>query len=142
MTQSIDLSLEEEVDEEQEQASRRRSVELSNQDDKKSVDSLLLEESREYGHLSGNVFACYWKAVTSPLASTVLLFVLLMQLTRNMSDAWLAHWVTETTLDPHPNDTSLEHELMRAGQENGTDSAHTTGFYLSIFAAIALSNSW
>ncbi|KAH8258579.1 hypothetical protein KR038_011973, partial [Drosophila bunnanda] len=141
MTQSIDLSLEEEGDEEQEQASRRRSVELANQDDKKSVDSLLVEESREYGHLSSNVFTCYWKAVTSPLASTVLLFVLLMQLTRNMSDAWLAHWVTETTLDPHPNDTSLEHELMRPGLGNETDAGHTTGFYLSIFTAIAVTNS-
>lgn len=141
MTQSIDLSLDEELDDDQGPRSRRSSVELANQDDKKSVDSLLLEESREYGHLSGNVFTCYWRAVTSPLAFTVLLFVLLMQLTRNLSDAWLAYWVTETTLDPHQNDTTLEHVLMRPGLENGTDSGHTTGFYLGIFAAIAVSNS-
>ncbi|XP_017097826.2 ATP-binding cassette sub-family C member 10 [Drosophila bipectinata] len=141
MTQSIDLSLDEEVDDDQGPRSRRSSVELANQDDKKSVDSLLLEESREYGHLSGNVFTCYWRAVTSPLAFTVLLFVLLMQLTRNLSDAWLAYWVTETTLDPHQNDTTLEHVLMRPGLENGTDSGHTTGFYLGIFAGIAVSNS-
>ncbi|KAH8412794.1 hypothetical protein KR009_005755, partial [Drosophila setifemur] len=144
MTQSIDLDddLDEEVDDEREHRYRRSSVELSNQDDKKSVDSLLMEESREYGHLSGNVFTCYWKAVTTPLAITVLLSVLLMQLTRNLSDAWLAYWVTETTLDPHSNDTSLEHQLMRPeAVENGTDSGHTTGFYLSIFTAIAVSNS-
>jgi len=46
MTQSIDLSLDEEADDEQEEAGRRRSVELANQDDKKSVDSLLVEESK------------------------------------------------------------------------------------------------
>ncbi|XP_039502253.1 ATP-binding cassette sub-family C member 10 [Drosophila santomea] len=141
MTQSIDLSLDEDADDEQETSARRRSVELSNQDDKKSVDSLLLEESREYGHLSGNVFTCYWKAVTSPLAFTVLLSVVLMQLTRNLSDAWLAYWVTETTLDPHSNDTSLDHLLMRPTVGNETVPGHTTKFYLSIFTAIAVSNS-
>lgn len=141
MTQSIELSLDEDADDEQEPTVRRRSVELSNQDDKKSLDSLLLEESREYGHLSGNVFTCYWKAVTSPLAFTVLLSVVLMQLTRNLSDAWLAYWVTETTLDPHKNDTSLDHILMRPTVDNETESGHTTKFYLSIFTAIAVSNS-
>jgi len=141
MTQSIDLSLDEEADDEQQETVRRRSVELSNQDDKKSVDSLLVEESREYGHLSGDVFSCYWKAVTSPLAFTVLFSVLLMQLTRNLSDAWLAYWVTETTLDPHSNDTSLDHELIGAALGNDIGSGHTTRFYLSIFTAIAVSNS-
>ncbi|XP_026844252.1 multidrug resistance-associated protein 7 [Drosophila persimilis] len=136
MTQSIDLS-EEDVDEDDaDQPVRRRSVEISNQDDNRSVDSLLIEESREFGHLSSNVFACYWRAVTSPLAFAVLFFVLLMQMTRNLSDAWLAHWVTETTLDPHSNDTSLEHLLG-----NDSASGHTTGFYLGIFTAIAVTNS-
>ncbi|KAL7741129.1 hypothetical protein ACLKA6_018157 [Drosophila palustris] len=141
MTESIDLSLDEESPGESLDM-RLCSVELPNaaDEDKKSVDSLLLEESREYGHLAGNVFTCYWRAVTAPLALTVLLFVLLMQLTRNLSDTWLAHWVTETTLDGHSNDTTLQHVLMRPGNASD-DSAHTTGFYLGIFAAIAVTNS-
>ncbi|KAH8409549.1 hypothetical protein KR222_008401, partial [Zaprionus bogoriensis] len=154
MTESIDLSLEEEEEQQQQQQQesasaalhkRLCSVELPNaaDEDKQSVDSLLLEESREYGHLAGNVFSCYWRAVSTPLALLVLLFVFLMQLTRNLCDAWLAHWVTETTLDAHPNDTaSLQHQLLRAHlASNGSDAAHTTGFYLGIFAAIALTNS-
>ncbi|EDW64800.1 ATP-binding cassette sub-family C member 10 [Drosophila virilis] len=146
MTESIDMSSEEEEQEEDEHslALRRLSVELPNvaDVDKRSVDSLLLEESREFGHLSTNVFACYWRAVTAPLALTVLLSVLLMQLTRNLSDAWLAHWVTDTTLDGHTNDTSLQHQLMRAGSsDNESIAAHTTGYYLGIFAAIAVTNS-
>lgn len=144
MTESIDLS-EEEEDEDANELLRRSSFELANvtaEEDKRSVDSLLLEESREFGHLSGNVFSCYWKAVSAPLALTVLLFVLLMQLTRNLSDAWLAHWVTETTLDGHTNDTTLQHQLIRAGASgNDSAAAHTTGFYLGIFAAIAVTNS-
>lgn len=143
MTESIDLSLdEEEVEGEKQQHQLPCSVDLPNatEEDKQSVDSLLLEESREYGHLAGNVFTCYWRAVTTPLALVVLFFVLLMQVTRNLSDAWLAHWVTETTLDVNPNDTSLEHQLM--GQNiDGNATAHTTRFYLGIFTAIAVTNS-
>lgn len=146
MTESIDLSEEEEEeDEEANKLLRRSSIALANvtaEEDKRSVDSLLLEESREYGHLSGNVFSCYWKAVSAPLALTVLLFVLIMQLTRNLSDAWLAHWVTETTLDGHTNDTTLQHQLIRPGASgNDSAAAHTTGFYLGIFTAIAVTNS-
>lgn len=146
MTESIDLSLEDEEKEEElsGDTAHHCNVELPNAaEDKQSVDSLLLEESREYGHLAGNVFTCYWRAVSTPLALVVLLFVLLMQVTRNLSDAWLAHWVTETTLDSHPNDTSLNHQLMRPNMEENTSNAtaHTTGFYLGIFTAIAVGNS-
>lgn len=51
---------------------------------------------------------------------TVLLSVILMQLTRNMSDAWLAHWVSSNTT------------------ENATN---TTDFYLKIYTSIAVINS-
>ncbi|KAH8263022.1 hypothetical protein KR044_003280, partial [Drosophila immigrans] len=142
MTESIDLSLDGEGDSESQEL-LQGTLELPNaaDADNKSVDSLLMEESREYGHLSGNVFSCYWRAVSAPLALAVLLFVLLMQLTRNFSDAWLANWVTETTLDGHPNDTTLQHLLQRPGQPSNDSTAHTTAYYLGIFAAIALSNS-
>lgn len=141
MTESIDLSLdEEEVAKEKEKEQQHVELPNATEEDKQSVDSLLLEESREYGHLAGNVFTCYWRAVTTPLALLVLFFVLLMQVTRNLSDAWLAHWVTETTLDVNPNNTTLDHQLM--GPDNdGNATAHTTRFYLSIFTVIAVSNS-
>ncbi|EDW04066.1 ATP-binding cassette sub-family C member 10 [Drosophila grimshawi] len=151
MTESIDLSEDEENEEmpsDQVQALKRRcSIDLlgdkpANDEDKaeQHTDSVLQEESREYGHLAGNVFSCYWRAVSSPLAVTVLVSVLLMQLTRNLSDAWLAHWVTETTLDGHTNDTTLQHQLIRPSMAANADT-HTTGYYLGIFAAIAITNS-
>lgn len=58
-----------------------------------------------------NVFACYWRAVTTPLGLIVLMSVVFMQVTRNLSDAWLAHWVTDTTLD---NNTSSDNTLDRS----------------------------
>ncbi|KAH8410367.1 hypothetical protein KR215_000850, partial [Drosophila sulfurigaster] len=140
MTESIDVS--QDIDDDSQEL-MQGTLELPNaaDADNKSVDSLLMEESREYGHLSGNVFSCYWRALSTPLASAVLLFVLLMQLTRNLSDTWLANWVTEATLDGHPNDTTLQHVLMRPGQEASNETAHSTSYYLGIYAAIALTNS-
>lgn len=68
-----------------------------------------------------------------------------MQVTRNLSDAWLAHWVTDTTLDNNTiaND-SLNHLLQPLSwNEASNDSLthHTTGYYLGVFAGLALTNS-
>lgn len=104
-----------------------------------------LQETRQYGNLARNVFACYWNAVSTPLALTVLLSVVFMQITRNLSDAWLAHWVTDTTLDNNKNDTNstLDHMVQPVYKDssNDTSEAHTTGYYLGIFASLALTNS-
>lgn len=50
----------------------------------------------------------------------VIVSVILMQLTRNLSDAWLAHWVSANTT------------------QNAID---TTEFYLKIYTSIAVINS-
>lgn len=129
MSESIDLSLEDDVIEPIAQArSRMSSIDLLSDDsaERKSMDSVMMEESREYGNLSLNVISCYWRAIACPLGTTVLLFVILMQLSRNISDAWLAHWVTEAKINNATNSTSPTHD---------------SGYYLGIFASLALANS-
>lgn len=66
-----------------------------------------------------------------------------MQLTRNLSDAWLAHWVTDTTLDPQNNNATLGHivNLLQEFNNNHTVPPHNTGYYLGIFASLAVLNS-
>ncbi|KAG4079388.1 hypothetical protein HA402_008080 [Bradysia odoriphaga] len=88
--------------------------------DTKSVDSVMLEETREFGTLSPDVLISYWKSTGGLLGFTVILSVILMQFTRNLSDAWLAHWVSSNTT------------------QNATD---TTEFYLKIYTSIAVVNS-
>lgn len=58
------------------------------------------------------------------LGFLVLLSIILMQLFRNLSDAWFAHWVTESTLNNCTN-----------------TSANGTGYYLGIYSALAVTNS-
>ncbi|XP_075152571.1 ATP-binding cassette sub-family C member 10 [Haematobia irritans] len=142
MTESIDFSLEDSNDE-ADMMERRTSINLDQfQVDNKSVDSIMIEESREYGNLAMSVLSCYWNAVTTPLGIVVLLSVILMQLTRNLSDAWLAHWVTDTTLDTNVNGSSLSHVIHPLKMfSNDTSNPHTTGYYLGIYASLAVTNS-
>ncbi|XP_017480560.1 PREDICTED: multidrug resistance-associated protein 7 [Rhagoletis zephyria] len=148
MSESVDihLDLDEETIDDIYDYTRRSSIDLDEQNspDKKSVDSIMLEESREYGKISLNVLSCYWRAIGTPLACTTLTFVVLMQLTRNLSDAWLAHWVTDTTLDPQNNVTGLTHIVSVPHQQdvgNHTEPTHNTSYYLGIFASLAALNS-
>lgn len=89
------------------------------------TDSILKEETKEQGTLSSNVFLAYWKAMSSPLALAVLISVIAMQSSRNLSDVWLAHWVDRSTFH---NSSVLPHS--------------DTTFYLSIYSGLVTTNSF
>lgn len=93
--------------------------------DQRSIDSCLIDESKEEGHISVSVIGCYWKAMGRILGFFVLLSVLMMQLSRNLTDAWLAHWVTDS--DRNSSNISLAND--------------ETNPYLETYTALALSNS-
>lgn len=70
--------------------------------DNLSVDSVMADESREFGHLDRKVLGVYWQAMGRSLGFWVVVSVLLMQLSRNLSDAWLAYWVGASSPAPAP----------------------------------------
>ncbi|KAL9928388.1 ATP-binding cassette sub-family C member 10 isoform 1-T2 [Glossina fuscipes fuscipes] len=150
MSESIDLSLEDSSRDDLNSGVDLeciKSIDLKTpyvDQEKKKLDDLMLEESREFGYLSSQVFACYWKAIANPLAISVLLSVLLMQVTRNLSDAWLAHWVTDTTLHSNKNLSTTPGyvaRMMYKNVNNGSMAPHSTSFYLGIYASLTLSNT-
>ncbi|XP_021246016.1 multidrug resistance-associated protein 7 [Numida meleagris] len=61
-----------------------------------SQDKCLLhkEEEKKEGALDFQVYKAYWLAVGSCLALSILLSLLLMQASRNISDWWLSHWIS------------------------------------------------
>lgn len=89
--------------------------------DRKSLDSCLLEEKKEVGNISSSVIACYWRSMGYTTGVMVIFFVFLMQLSRNVTDGWLAHWVSAETVN----------------STNHTD----TDYYLSIYSSLAIGNS-
>uniref|UniRef100_A0A1A9WKS6 ABC-type xenobiotic transporter n=1 Tax=Glossina brevipalpis TaxID=37001 RepID=A0A1A9WKS6_9MUSC len=150
MSESIDLSLEdsrEDLNNDLDlECKNSIDLEKSNIDqEKKKIDDLMVDETREFGYLSSKVFACYWKAITNPLAVSVLFSVVLMQITRNVSDAWLAHWVTDSTLDGNKNSSTTLAHLVKPVYKNtknvSTAPPHSTSFYLGIYASLTLSNT-
>lgn len=58
------------------------------------VDSLLNQEFAETGTVRFSVYNSYFKAMGFLLASAILLSLVLMQTSRNVSDWWLSYWVT------------------------------------------------
>ncbi|KAL1005984.1 hypothetical protein UPYG_G00066440 [Umbra pygmaea] len=56
--------------------------------------SLLGEEQKVVGGLAWKVYHAYWRSVGGALAASILLALLLMQASKNVSDWWLSHWIS------------------------------------------------
>uniref|UniRef100_A0A672ZDD3 ATP-binding cassette, sub-family C (CFTR/MRP), member 10 n=1 Tax=Sphaeramia orbicularis TaxID=375764 RepID=A0A672ZDD3_9TELE len=52
-------------------------------------------EQKQVGGLAWKVYQTYWVSVGRVLAPSILMSLLLMQATKNLSDWWLSHWVSE-----------------------------------------------
>uniref|UniRef100_A0A8C5GM19 ATP-binding cassette, sub-family C (CFTR/MRP), member 10 n=1 Tax=Gouania willdenowi TaxID=441366 RepID=A0A8C5GM19_GOUWI len=52
-------------------------------------------EQKQVGGLAWRVYQTYWTAVGGFLAASILISLLLMQVSKNVSDWWLSHWVSE-----------------------------------------------
>lgn len=97
-----------------------------------SVDSVLMEETRETGTLSADVFRAYARAMGSVLGVVVLLSVVTMQVTRNVSDLWLAHWVSSNVSG---------YEARPEAFAVVADDTTASTFYLQVYGGLALGNS-
>ncbi|KAM6971998.1 ATP-binding cassette sub-family C member 10 [Aplochiton taeniatus] len=80
--------------------------------------SLLGEEQKQVGGLSWTVYHTYWTAVGGVLSACILLTLLLMQASKNVSDWWLSHWISE-----------LKHN--GSSQGNGSSQSIVTVAYCS-----------
>lgn len=87
--------------------------------DRKSIDSCLEDETKEFGNISSSVIACYWKSMGYVTGFFVIFSVFIMQISRNVTDGFLAHWVTVETVT----------------------STNSTQYYLSIYSSLAITNS-
>lgn len=54
------------------------------------------EEERDFGELSNAVYHTYISAVGGVLTAAIFFSIVLMQGSRNLTDMWLAYWVSQT----------------------------------------------
>ncbi|KAM4693780.1 ATP-binding cassette sub-family C member 10 isoform 1-T2 [Discoglossus pictus] len=116
------------------------------------------EEEKKEGAVALLVYRAYWRAVGGCLAVSVLLSLLLMQASRNVSDWWLSHWIS--SLKDTSGNSSLMSlsvsfpspplllfspgglispvSLVQSTEHNGSLGLM---FYMSVYGGIAAANS-
>jgi len=138
-----------------------RSLEQEGEEDKgrnrNSSQDNVEDERMEQGRVKAHVYFRYLKAVGSLLSPCIFLSLAAMQITRNLTDVWLAHWVSEEGNSTSPN-TSLTsffsfmpHErdpaaFMLDASDPSSDKSGGSGrsaqYYLIVYGTIALGNSF
>lgn len=110
------------------------------------------EEERCFGTVKADVYLSYWKNVGLYLAPIILASIFLMQSTPNVSDWWLAHWVSpsvdgNSTIGMR-NQTSagriletIDLHWFSLYRNTSSDPNKDVAFYLGIYAALAVANT-
>lgn len=96
------------------------------------------EERRETGRVSLTVYWQYWRAVGSLLSPLILLSLLAMQVSRNLTDVWLAHWVSAQSNGTQPNSSWSQHGYEQGLAVRASDEVK---HYLTVYGFIAVSNT-
>nr|XP_033480550.1 multidrug resistance-associated protein 7 [Epinephelus lanceolatus]XP_033480551.1 multidrug resistance-associated protein 7 [Epinephelus lanceolatus] len=118
--------------------------------------NLSLAEQKQVGGLAWRVYQTYWSAVGGVLAASILMSLLLMQASKNVSDWWLSHWISELknnrTNCSSSDAFSSPHLLLfsHGGLMSPLSSAQTlissnvssdVKFYLTVYSSIAAANT-
>lgn len=107
-------------------------------------DSVLSAEYRESGSVQFDVYSSYWKAMGFMLCVAILLSLLLMQVSRNMSDWWLSYWVTNAANDTNSTntteDTNTSNPVLMESLLSG-DIDDSVRHYLILYGVLAGLNS-
>lgn len=93
--------------------------------------ALVGDEEREFGAVRLSTVRSYWDAVGTALAVSVLLSVLLMQVSRTSTDWWLAVWVSWA----NTTDNLLRHQPIK------DSSSDVMSVFLPIYGGLAVANA-
>ncbi|XP_058497007.1 ATP-binding cassette sub-family C member 10 isoform X2 [Solea solea] len=117
----------------------------------------LQAEQKQAGGLAWRVYQTYWAAVGGVLASSVLISLLLMQASKNVSDWWLSHWISELTTNgstvPNASFTftsahlllfshgELMSPMLSAQTFPSNNMSSDVKFYLIVYGSIGMANT-
>ncbi|KAJ8985379.1 hypothetical protein NQ317_007535 [Molorchus minor] len=115
-------------------------------EDKEERDSILIQETSEVGSLDFSVYASYWGAIGHLLSFGILFSIVLMQFSRNMSDWWLAHWVTNAEANgtsPNVTDTATSNDkaVFLTISDAASNNSSIMYSYLKIYVEFACLNT-
>lgn len=125
-----------------------RNAPKSDRDDdslSRQYDDVLCSEQQEVGSLDFKVYAAYWRAFTPTLSLAIVLCLLIMQSSRNLSDWWMSYWVSHNSTNPFGSlsgSGGLTLEIEQEEPITATPDQKSITFYLTIYAIIAGLNSF
>uniref|UniRef100_A0AAQ6ADP7 ATP-binding cassette, sub-family C (CFTR/MRP), member 10 n=1 Tax=Amphiprion ocellaris TaxID=80972 RepID=A0AAQ6ADP7_AMPOC len=120
---------------------------------------LLGLEQKQVGVLAWSVYRTYWVAVGGVMATSILMSLLLMQATKNASDWWLSHWISElknngststngsssaVLTSPHSllfSPGGLISSLPSVQAFVSSNMSTDVKFYLTVYGSIAVANT-
>ncbi|XP_071445342.1 ATP-binding cassette sub-family C member 10 [Hetaerina americana] len=132
---------------------KRKISRIGRDGDDLSITSSILSqgEEKETGSVKLSIYANYWFAVGQILAVSIILSMLLMQVTRNTADWWLSYWVTHLASSNSSNLNASEFDgingyhgnsVMFSSPSNSSEYySDETEFYLSVYGSIVFLNS-
>ena len=110
--------------------------ESTNDDERESV--VPVEEERNSGRVKLDVYSTYWKAVGIYVAPAILVSLLLMQSSKNVSDWWLAHWVSQLQNGSNINGTRWSKLALTLPTHQ---EPYDPSYYLGIYGGLAAANT-
>ncbi|KAM3622612.1 uncharacterized protein V6R79_001000 [Siganus canaliculatus] len=121
---------------------------------------LLGAEQKQSGRLAWRVYRTYWAAMGGWLAASILMSLLLMQASKNVSDWWLSYWISElkhntsTPTNATSSGSSTYPQLLLFSPGGlmsplsssvqtlaPTNSSGDIQFYLTVYTCIAVANT-
>ncbi|XP_057666967.1 ATP-binding cassette sub-family C member 10 isoform X2 [Diorhabda carinulata] len=143
-TLSVDLELEDSVSTDFGELTNFVNIEniFCEDDSQDDQDTGLFEEISERGSLNFNVIVSYWKGIGHLISCSILIALVAMQFSRNLTDWWLANGVTDTSQNSTTNFT-LYHEVTSIRDENlyWTISTDNMATFLKVYIEFVCINT-
>ncbi|KAK3750705.1 hypothetical protein QZH41_005748 [Actinostola sp. cb2023] len=110
---------------------------------------LVSEEEKDEGAVKLHVYGSYWLSFGHCLAISILLSLLLMQASRNLSDWWLAYWISHSktrndrniTIASRGSAISYSSPITNYTSHGIHIVKNSVTFYLIVYAGFAVSNT-
>ncbi|KAK5643745.1 hypothetical protein RI129_007590 [Pyrocoelia pectoralis] len=104
-------------------------------------DSLLNEENREYGTVKVGVYMTYLSAMGSILSLSIIISLVLMQTSRNVTDWWLSYWVSNDQNSNHTNSSYTNSDGVLHYSFWNVVTGGEVKNYLIVYVLLAVFNS-
>uniref|UniRef100_A0A4W4GEN7 ATP-binding cassette sub-family C member 10 n=1 Tax=Electrophorus electricus TaxID=8005 RepID=A0A4W4GEN7_ELEEL len=100
------------------------------------------EEQKQMGGLSWTVYGSYWRAVGECMAVSVLCSLFLMQGTKNVSDWWLSHWISNLKANKSEwLSVTADKPWLYDGLNAVGNMSSELKFYMTVYGSLAGANT-